>query len=144
MARRLARNNAGGKLIDCNGRAAAQLAARRLAQPTEWKQVPIPPLPPFKPQQPKRMVLANGMVVFLTENHELPFISAASQIRGGADSEPAIEDWTGGNVRRSWRTGGTEKLSGDQLDDLLEARAAKVETSGSEAYTTIGLQLPQG
>ena len=42
---------------------------------TNWKQIAIPALPPFKPQQPKRVVLPNGMVVFLTENHELPLIS---------------------------------------------------------------------
>jgi zinc protease len=35
------------------------------AQATSWQQVPIPPLPAFKPQQPKRIELSNGMVIFL-------------------------------------------------------------------------------
>jgi zinc protease len=105
--------------------------------PTNWKQVPIPALPPFKPQEPRRFVLANGMVVFLTENHELPLISGSAMIRGGEDSEPAEKTGLVELYGSSWRTGGTEKLTGDQLDDFLEARAAKVETGGGDADTTI-------
>jgi zinc protease len=36
-----------------------------------------------------------------------------------------------------WRTGGTKSKTGDQLDDYLEARAAKVETSGGADFTTV-------
>ena len=36
-----------------------------------------------------------------------------------------------------WRTGGTKAQTGDQLDDYLEVRAAKVETSGSVDSTSI-------
>jgi zinc protease len=104
---------------------------------TNWKQIAIPALPPFKPQQPRRVLLANGMVVFLTENHELPLISGAAKIRGGADSEPAEKTGLVELYGGTWRTGGTEKLSGDQLDDFLEARAAKVETVGDDADTSI-------
>ena len=32
------------------------------------------PLPAFHPQQPKRIELSNGMVIFLQEDHELPLI----------------------------------------------------------------------
>ncbi len=122
----------------------AQTATTPQPPATSWKQVAIPPLPPFKPQPPKRIVLANGMVVFLTENHELPFISGNAMIRGGADSEPASKTGLVEIYGETWRTGGTEKLTGDQLDDLLEARAAKVETSGSEANTTINFNCLKG
>jgi zinc protease len=104
---------------------------------TNWKQIAIPALPPFKPQQPRRVLLPNGMIVFLTENHELPLISGAAKIRGGADSEPAEKTGLVELYGATWRTGGTEKLSGDQLDDFLEARAAKVETGGDDADTSI-------
>ena len=36
-----------------------------------------------------------------------------------------------------WRTGGTKTQTGDQLDDYLEIRAAKVETGGNADSTTI-------
>lgn len=104
---------------------------------TNWKQIAVPELPPFKPQQPRRVVLANGMIVFLTENHELPLISGSAMVRGGSDSEPAEKTGLVELYGETWRTGGTAKLSGDQLDDYLEALAAKVETSGNDADTGI-------
>src|SRR5437868_3484512 len=54
-----------------------------------WQQIPIPPLPKFAPAQPTRVQLANGMVIFLQEDHELPLISATALIKGGASTEPA-------------------------------------------------------
>ncbi len=36
-----------------------------------------------------------------------------------------------------WRTGGTKAQTGDQLDDYLEIRAAKVETNSNADSTTI-------
>ena len=47
-----------------------------LASAQDWKQIPIPKLPPFNPQEPKRVELPNGMVIFLQEDHELPLIDA--------------------------------------------------------------------
>ena len=104
---------------------------------TNWRQIAISELPPFHPQQPTRVVLGNGMIVFLTENHELPLISGSAMIRGGSDSEPADKSGMVELYGETWRTGGTEKLTGDALDDYLEARAAKVETGGSDEATSI-------
>jgi zinc protease len=111
--------------------------AEKKAPATNWKQVPIPKLPPFKPKEPTRIVLPNGMVVFLTENHELPLLSGNAMVRGGSDSEPAEKTGLVELYGATWRTGGTEKFSGDELDDRLEARAAKVETGSSGAATSI-------
>ena len=42
------------------------------------------------PQQPKRIELKNGIVVFLQEDHELPFVSGSVLIPGGSrDEDPA-------------------------------------------------------
>jgi zinc protease len=114
---------------------AAPASGRGVA--TNWKQIAIPKLPPFNPPQPKRVELPNGMIVFLTENHELPLISGAAMIRGGSDSEPADKAGLVDLYGETWRIGGTEKLSGDQLDDYLEALAAKVETGGGDSDTTV-------
>jgi zinc protease len=112
--------------------------------PTNWRQIAIPELPPFHPQQPRRVVLPNGMIVFLTENHELPLMSGSAMIRGGSDSEPADKTGLVEIYGDTWRTGGTEKLSGDQLDDYLEARAAKVETGSSGENTTVSFNCLKG
>lgn len=105
----------------------------------DWKQIPIPELPAFHPEQPKRIQLPNGMVIFLQEDHELPLISGIARIRGGAISEPASKIGLISLYGEVWRTGGTKAETGDQLDDYLEIRAAKVETDGNDDSTTIGL-----
>ncbi|MGC2695254.1 MAG: pitrilysin family protein [Candidatus Angelobacter sp.] len=94
-----------------------------------WKQVPIPPLRPFKPQEPRRVELPNGMVFFLQEDHELPVIDGTLRIRGGSRDEPAEKAGMIDLYGDVWRTGGTTTKTGDQLDDFLEAHAARVETS---------------
>jgi zinc protease len=106
-------------------------------QATDWKQVPIPKLPAFHPPQPKRIELPNGMVVFLQEDHELPLIDGVMRIRGGERDVPAGKAGLTDIYGEVWRTGGTRTQTGDQLDDFLEQRAAKVETGGGADSTTI-------
>jgi zinc protease len=107
------------------------------AQAASWQQVPIPALPVFKPKQPKRIQLSNGMVIFLQEDHELPLIDGTARIRGGSVNEPVSKTGLIDIYSEVWRTGGTKAQTGDQLDDFLEVRAAKVETGGGPDSTTI-------
>jgi zinc protease len=124
----------------CMPRASAQ------STPTEksWTQIPIPPLPAFKPEQPKRIELSNGMVIFLQEDHELPLINGSARIRGGSIDEPANKIGLIDIYGEVWRTGGTKSQTGDQLDDFLEVRAAKVETSGDSDSTSISFSCLKG
>jgi zinc protease len=114
------------------------------AQATSYKQIPIAPLPAFKPQQPKRVELSNGMVIFLQEDHELPLIDGTARIRGGSRNEPAEKVGLVDIFSEVWRTGGNKTQTGDQLDDFLEVRAAKVETGGSSDSTTISWSCLKG
>ena len=98
--------------------------------PASWKNVQIPPLPAFKPQEPRRVELPNGMVIFLQEDHELPLIDGTIRIRGGSRDEPADKVGLVSVYADTWRTGGTRSKTGDELDDFLEAHAARVEASG--------------
>jgi zinc protease len=116
----------------------AVCAAPAFAQST-WQQVPIPPLPAFHPQEPKRIELPNGMIVFLQEDHELPLIEGIARIRGGSREEPTSKVGLLDIYGEVWRTGGTKNQTGDQLDDYLEVRAAKVETGGNADSTTVSL-----
>ncbi len=118
-----------------NAQTGAASAPSTRAEVTSWQKIPIPPLPPFHPQQPKRIELPNGMIIFLQEDHELPLIDGTARIRGGARSEPPNKTGMLEIYGEAWRTGGTRSQTGDQLDDYLEIRAAKVE-SGSNADST--------
>jgi zinc protease len=114
------------------------------AQATNWQDIPIPKLPPFHPAEPKRIQLPNGMVIFLQEDHELPLIDGTIRIRGGSRDEPATKTGLVDLYGEVWRTGGTKSQTGDQMDDFLEARAAKVETSGNADSTSIGWSCLKG
>jgi zinc protease len=113
-------------------------------QSKPWEKIPIPKLHEFKPQQPKRIVLKNGIVLFLQEDHELPFVSGSVLIPGGSRDEDAAKTGLVSLYGQSWRTSGTAKLSGDALDDLLEAKAAHIETGGGEDSTTLGWDSLKG
>jgi zinc protease len=114
------------------------------AQATTWQDIQIPKLPPFNPAEPKRIQLPNGMVIFLQEDHELPLIDGTVRIRGGSREEPAAKVGLVDLYGEVWRTGGTKSQTGDQMDDFLEARAAKVETSGNVDSTSIGWSCLKG
>jgi zinc protease len=103
--------------------------------PGSWNKVPIPPLHQFKPQVPRRIELPNGMVIFLQENHELPLIEGSIRIRGGSREEPADKVGMISVYADAWRTGGTKAKTGDELDDFLEAHAARIEASSSTDST---------
>jgi len=112
-----------------------QTAHAQQAQP--WKQIPIPPLHPFHPEQPKRIELKNGLVILLEEDHELPFINGSITMRGGSRDEAANKAGLVDLYGDTWRTSGTSSKDGDALDDLLEAKAAKVETGGDVDSTAL-------
>jgi zinc protease len=100
------------------------------AQAADLRDVKKPALRPFTPQQPKRIAMPNGMVIFLQEDHELPLVRGTARIRGGSREEPADKAGLVSIYGQVWRTGGTKTRTGDDLDDFLEARAARVETGG--------------
>lgn len=117
--------------------AAVVLPSIANGQATSLKDIRIPALPRFDPQEPKRIELPNGMVVLLQPDHELPLISGFARLRGGARSEPEGKTGLVNVYGEVWRTGGTEKRTGEQLDDFLEDRAAGVETGGGIDSTSI-------
>jgi zinc protease len=113
-------------------------------QAESWQQIQIPPLPAFRPHQPKRIELKNGMVIFLQEDHELPLIDGTARIRGGSVNEPDAKVGLVDIYGEVWRTGGTKNQTGDELDDFLEVRAAKVETAGGPDSATISWSCLKG
>jgi len=109
-----------------------------------WEQIPVPKMHEFKPQQPKRIQLKNGIVIFLQEDHELPFISGTVTIPGGARDDDPGKTGLADLFGQTWRTSGTAKMSGDALDDLLEAKAAHIETSSDEDSTALSWDSLKG
>jgi zinc protease len=118
--------------------------ALQAQQNKPWEKIPIPKLHEFKPHQPQRIELKNGIVIFLQEDHQLPFVSGSVLIPGGARDEDAGKAGLVGLYGQAWRTSGTAKLSGDAMDDLLEAKAAHIETGGDVDSTALSWDSLKG
>jgi zinc protease len=123
------------------GAATLLLAGAAAGQVKDYREIKTPALREFSMPKPKRIQLTNGMVIFIQEDHELPLIRGTATIRGGSRDVPAAKTGLAGIYGGSWRTGGTTTKTGDELDELLEARAARVETSASVESQTVSMDL---
>ncbi|MEE8613419.1 MAG: insulinase family protein, partial [Nitrospirales bacterium] len=124
------------------------LATATWAQVERVEDLTYPPLPEVKIPQPTRVVLPNGMVVFLIEDHELPLVGVSAKIRTGARLEPVDKVGLAGLTGTVLRSGGTTTRSGNALDEYLEGKAASVETSigqssGSAAMSCLAEDFPE-
>ncbi|NEQ40543.1 MAG: insulinase family protein [Okeania sp. SIO3I5] len=99
-----------------------------LAPAKHYTELKFPPLPELEIPNYTRFKLKNGIIVYLMEDHELPLISGAALFRTGSRFEPenkvGLADLTGTVMR----TGGTTQNSPEQINQLLEQKAAAVET----------------
>ncbi len=110
-------------------------AAALLAQsPAELK---FPPLAPLRIPHVETYTLANGMRVFLLENHELPLVNGLALVRTGNLFDPPDKVGLATLTGMVMRTGGTTARSGDQLDEDLENIAASVESSIEETSAEV-------
>jgi zinc protease len=120
----------------------SQTATPQQSKP--WEKIPIPKLHDFKPQQPKRIELKNGIVIFLQEDHELPFIYGSVLIPGGSRNVPPAKAGLADIYGSAWRTSGSAKMDGDAMDDLLEAKAAHIETAADEDSSALSWDSLKG
>jgi zinc protease len=117
------------------------MAAGAFAQVTSYKDIKTPPLRKFSMPQPKRIALPNGLVIFLQEDHELPLIRGVADIRGGGRNVPAEKFGLHSIYGQAWRTGGSASKKGEDLDVLLESRAAYLETNSDYDSASVSLNV---
>lgn len=90
----------------------------------------------FNPPKPAdyRVELANGMIVYIQEDHTLPTFDINAIIRTGSVYEPKDKVGVVSMTGSVMRTGGTENISGDDLDERLAFLGGSINTSiGSTA-----------
>jgi zinc protease len=109
------------------------------AQAVHAGELRYPPLPAFAIPRPERVVLDNGLVVMLLEDHELPLIEVTALVKAGSRLDPADKIGLAELGAGVLRTGGTAALSGDQLDEWLESRAAAIEASADAGAVRVTL-----
>ncbi len=105
--------------------------------PASWTDLKFPPLKEIQIPKIEETTLANGMKVYMLENHELPLVRGSALIRTGNLFDPADKVGLASATGETIRSGGTSKLSGDQIDEQLENIAADVESQIDENSGTI-------
>lgn len=111
-----------------------------LAQKT-YKELKFPKLNEVNIPKVEQVKLHNGMRLFLVEDHELPLISISARIGTGSIYEPADKVGLASITGQVMRTGGTSRMTGDEIDETLEALAASVETGIGETSGSASLSV---
>ncbi len=115
----------------------------------DYKTLKYPKLGEIEIPKIEHVTLANGMKLFLLEDHELPLIKASALIRTGSVYEPADKVGLASITGTVMRTGGTTTKSGDEIDLEMEQIAASVETgiglnSGSASMSVLKEDVDTG
>jgi zinc protease len=99
-----------------------------------------PPLHPIQKITPERIVLKNGIVAYLLENHDLPVVRGVAYARSTPLWIPDDKVGLGEVVGSAMRSGGTAAHSGDWLDDRLAAIGASITSGQSVDFATSGFR----
>jgi zinc protease len=93
-----------------------------------WDEIEYPPLNNFEKPDVTEFQLENGIRFYLVEDDELPLINLSVIVRTGGVLVPNEKAGLNSITGTVMRTGGTTSISGDELNELLEDRAARMET----------------
>ncbi len=103
----------------------------------------------FVPPKVDRVVLENGMILYLLEDHDLPIFNITARIRTGEIYEPAEKAGLASLTGYVMRSGGTLSMPADKMNEELEFMAASVETSidresGGASLSTLKKDIDKG
>lgn len=127
--------------------ASLYLCAGLYAQERPWEQFNYPDINNFDMPELEIFELENGIRFYLIEDTELPLIDLNVLVRTGGILVPDDKVGLQGIVGNVMRTGGSTRYPGDALNELLENRAAVIETdvgfsSGSARLNVLTEDFP--
>ena len=93
-----------------------------------WDEIEYPELNRFEKPDVEFFELDNGIRFYLVEDDELPLINLRALVRTGGVLVPNEKAGLQSITGTVMRTGGTTSITGDELNELLEDRAARMET----------------
>ncbi|MER3472597.1 MAG: insulinase family protein [Armatimonadota bacterium] len=100
--------------------------------------IEAPPLHYTLPK-PERIILPNGVVVYLLEEHDLPLVDVQIRLRGGRLYEPADRAGLSTVFVRAWRNGGTLRHSPEAFNTAIEDMAATLDIADENDTLSITL-----
>ncbi len=124
----------------------AQVPTGKSAQaPAPKAQTPTGPRPEqftyrplnFKPPKPAdfRTTLSNGMVVYIAEDHDIPWFNASLLMRTGPFLEPQDKIGLDNFTTTVIRTGGSTSMTGEQINERMDFLAGSVSPTGLSIHT---------
>ncbi|MFQ5720910.1 MAG: M16 family metallopeptidase [Candidatus Aminicenantales bacterium] len=110
-----------------------------LAQKSPKEKFVFGPLHPIKMPKVEKVRLANGLQLFLVEDHEYPTIDLRALVHTGSVFEPSSKIGLASVTGQVLRTGGTESMTGDEIDKEVEKLAVSISTSigQTSGYVTL-------
>lgn len=88
----------------------------------------------------KRIVLKNGMVLLLSEKHELPMVTVSMAIKAGSVVEPGDKPGLA-SLTASLLTQGTAKRTANQISREIDFIGGSLSVSGGDDYASAGLRV---
>jgi predicted Zn-dependent peptidase len=107
---------------------------------TNPDKINYPPLK-FNLPQTQRVVLDNGIVLYILEDHELPLVNINALIRTGTMYDPEGKEGVADLTAYVMRTGGTEKLNSTEFDSRLDFMAASATITMSLDSAQVGFSV---
>lgn len=105
------------------------LAGLQIAQAQKkWDEIEFPEINNFEMPDIEIFELDNGIRFYLVEDRELPLINVNVRVRTGSFLAPTEKTGLASLTGTVMRTGGSEMYPDDELNELLENRAARMET----------------
>ncbi len=102
--------------------------------------IATPPIGHVPAVKPERLVLPNGIVVYLLENHELPVVKGTAYFRSSPGLVPADRAGLMTVTGEAMRSGGSKTHTGDWLDDHLSGIGASVTTNVAPVLANAGFR----
>ncbi len=100
------------------------------------KELKYPPLRTIQPPKSATFTLANGMKIYLAEDHDLPMIGGFALVRTGNLMDPPQRAGLAQLAAITMRTGGTTAKTGEQIDTMLDNAASSMESAASDSVAT--------
>jgi zinc protease len=119
--------------------AAALVALSAHAQPASWPDPSTMTFAPihFQAPTPRKAVLANGITVYLAEDHSLPLVQGVAYVDAPSVYDPAGKVGLAGFTAHLLRDGGAGGRSPDAIDEQLATLGATVEASSNDVLASV-------
>lgn len=121
---------------------ATQEQAVDRSQPVDVSNLEYPELNPYQIPEVETFELENGIKFYLMEDKEVPLVNLNMIVRAGSFMEPDDKLGLSSIMTNVMRNGGSEAYPEDELNQLLEDMAARIEfgmgtTSGSASMSSL-------